>query len=224
MQLVADPAHPVALGVTLAADVAGPRQIRQHRVQAHAQLPFEPPGERVRTRLAVAGAAPPGRGLGRLRRRRGSDGLLPRFDGRAVAADVPDQAVVIGGCDQGLVQARWQGTGGEFGEGSGEGPRLRNFPGTAPAAQPTQPLVQGEPFDQQIRRRQLEDRLGDEGAGQGRPIRRWPSRRTVRIGQELLDAHELQNRHQFPVPFRQRADLFFKIWEEFRLDPPPCVE
>jgi hypothetical protein len=85
-------------------------------------------------------------------------------------------------------------------------------------------LVHLEPFDQQVRRRQLEDRLGDEGAGQGRPIRRRPSFRAVRIGQELLDAHELQNRHQFPVPFRQGADLFFKVRKEFGLDPPPCIE
>jgi hypothetical protein len=101
---------------------------------------------------------------------------------------------------------------------------LRDFPEMAPPAQPAQGLVHLEPFDQQVRRRQLEDRLGDEGAGQGRPIRRRPSFRAVRIGQELLDAHELQNRHQFPVPFRQGADLFFKVRKEFCLDPPPCIE
>ena len=47
----------MALGVALAADIAGPRQVRQHLRKAHRQLPFQP-ARLLRPRLSLAWPPP----------------------------------------------------------------------------------------------------------------------------------------------------------------------
>ena len=54
VQLVPDPGGGMALGVALGADIAGPRQVRQHLRKAHRQLPFQP-AWLLRLLLSLAG-------------------------------------------------------------------------------------------------------------------------------------------------------------------------
>ena len=72
----------MALGVALGADIAGPRQVRQHLRKAHRQLPFQP-ARLLRPRLSLAWPPPLAPPLRlrclRLRRR-----LLPRLDRRRI--------------------------------------------------------------------------------------------------------------------------------------------
>ena len=60
----------MALGVTLGADIAGPRQVREHLRHGHGQLAFQP-ARCLRPLLSLAGPPPlaPPLGLRRLRLR-----------------------------------------------------------------------------------------------------------------------------------------------------------
>ena len=57
VQLVPDPGGGMALGVALGADIAGPRQVRQHLRKVHRQLPFQP-AWLLRLLLSLAGPPP----------------------------------------------------------------------------------------------------------------------------------------------------------------------
>ena len=78
----------MALGVALAADIAGPRQLCQHLRKAHRQLPFQP-AWLLRLLLSLAG--PPPLAPLRLRCLRLRRRLLPRLDRRRIPRDVLHQ-------------------------------------------------------------------------------------------------------------------------------------
>ena len=81
----------MALGVALAADIAGPRQVCQHLRKAHRQLPFQP-ARLLRPRLSLAW--PPPLATLRLRCLRLRRRLLPRLDRRRIPRDVLDKMAI----------------------------------------------------------------------------------------------------------------------------------
>ena len=109
------------LALRLAADIAGPRQVRQHLRQAHRQLPFQP-AWLLRPRLSLAGPPPLAPPLRlrclRLRRR-----LLPRLDRRRIPRDVLHQMAIHRPRNQRLMQTAGQTALGKL----GKGPRKRRL-------------------------------------------------------------------------------------------------
>ena len=101
VQLVPDPGGGMALGVALAADIAGPRQVCQHLRKAHRQLPFQPP-RLLRPRLSLAW--PPPLAPLRLRCLRLRRRLLPRLDRRRIPRDVLDKMAIHRPRNQRLMQ------------------------------------------------------------------------------------------------------------------------
>ena len=124
----------MALGVALAADIAGPRQVCQHLRKAHRQLPFQP-ARLLRPRLSLAW--PPPLAPLRLRRR-----LLPRLDRRRIPRDVLDKMAIYRPRNQRLMQTAGQTALGKLGKGPRKRRLARKPAGTAPAAQPAKPALQ----------------------------------------------------------------------------------
>ena len=129
-----DPQAWLADGVALGADIAGPRQVRQHLRKAHRQLPFQP-AWLLRLLLSLAGppplAPPPRLRCLRLRRR-----LLPRFNRRRIPRDVLHQMAIHRPRNQRLMQTAGQTALGKLGKGPRKRRLARKPAGTAPAAQP----------------------------------------------------------------------------------------
>ena len=100
-------------GVALGADIAGPRQVRQHLRKAHRQLPFQP-AWLLRLLLSLAGPPPLAPPLRlrclRLRRR-----LLPRFNRRRIPRDVLHQMAIHRPRNQRLMQTAGQTALGKLG-------------------------------------------------------------------------------------------------------------
>src|SRR5208282_6248669 len=76
VQLIADPGLLVSLGIALDPDIAVPRQLGQHRGQAHAPLAFDPAWRLCRTNLCLAWTATLAFGLLARRRAVRFSGLL----------------------------------------------------------------------------------------------------------------------------------------------------
>src|SRR5664279_4973141 len=100
---------------------------------------------------------------------------------------MPDQAIRLGFFDQRVMQPRWQGAGGELGEGARERGFARHLACALPAAQAAQCLVGTQDVDQQGRGWQVEYRLGDEAARQGRALSGRTADKSVPAWQEGLD-------------------------------------
>src|SRR5450631_3161726 len=132
VQLIAGPAFLVPLGIPLGADIAVTGQFRQHRGQAHAELAFDPARRFGGSDISLAWAAALAFGLFDRRGPVRFRWLLARFDRRAVAGDMPDQAIRMGLPDQRFVQPGWQGAGRK----GGEGPRKRSLAGHLTRALP----------------------------------------------------------------------------------------
>src|SRR5580693_5140668 len=81
-----------------------------------------------------------------------------------------DQAIRVSFLDQCVMQPRWQGAVGEFREGARERGFAWYFAGALPTAQAAQCLVGRSHGDQQAGGWQVEDRLGNEAAGQSRAL------------------------------------------------------
>ena len=152
VQLVADPGVLVALAVLLRADIAGGRQVVQHRRQVHGRLPFETCQD---LRLFFALLRPPPLALGRRGRLLLRGRLLTGLDGRRVAGEVAHQPVVVRLPDQRFVHALGQLRGGELGEGAREDRLARHLAPPLPAADPPQHHIGVQPVQQHARRRQV---------------------------------------------------------------------
>ena len=101
------------LAFALAADIAGPRQVRQHLRKAHRQLPFQP-AWLLRPRLSLAG--PPPLAPLRLRCLRLRRRLLPRLDRRRIPRDVLDKMAIHRPRNQRLMQTARQTALGKLGK------------------------------------------------------------------------------------------------------------
>ena len=123
----------MALGVALGADIAGPRQVRQHLRKAHRQLPFQP-ARLLRPRLSLAW--PPPLAPLRLRCLRLRRRLLPRLNRRRIPRDVLHQMAIHRPRNQRLMQTVGQTALGKLGKGPRKRRLARKPAGTAPAAQP----------------------------------------------------------------------------------------
>ena len=84
-----------------------------------------------------------------------------------------------------------------------------------------QRLVGLKALDQGARRRNVEHRLGDEGAGQGRPILDRPTGQAMEMGKEALDPRKLKHGDEAPVPLAERPELLLKPREKIRLNAMP---
>lgn len=247
VQLVAVPAHLVALGVALGAAIAGGGNLRDHLGQGLAALTLDRGflGGRADFTLAWSPALLLGpdrdsrsvrlcRGCrreqrqlgtarGRLGARRAARRAFARFDRRAIAAEVPDQSIPQVGADQCFMHALGQLGGRKLGKGSREGRLGRQLAVQREATDASQRPVDRQPFDQSDRRRQPEHRLGDEsirqpGALDGRTPQPAPGR-----SDEFLDPHPLQNMDD---PFELRCQcphLDLELRQQFILDHAPAL-
>ena len=213
VQLVPDPGGGMALGVALGADIAGPRQVRQHLRKAHRQLPFQP-ARLLRPLLSLARPPP----LARLRLR-----LLPRLDRRRIPRDVLHQMAIHRPSNQRLVQTARKTARGKLGKGPRKGRLARKPTGAAPAAQPAEPAVNLKTLDQRSRRRNVEQRLGDEGTRQRRTVLLRPPYLAAELLKKGLDTHQLQNRDEELVALSHRAELALKPREELWLKGAPII-
>ena len=169
----------MALGVALAADIAGPRQVCQHLRKAHRQLPFQT-ARLLRSRLSLAW--PPPLAPLRLRCLRLRPRLLPRFDRRRIPRDVLHQMAIHRPRNQRLMQTARKTALGKLGKGPRKGRLARKPAATAPAAQPAEPTVDLETLDQRPRRRNVEHGLRDEGARQCRAVLLRPPYLAAEVG------------------------------------------
>ena len=125
------------------ADIAGPRQVRQHLRKAHRQLPFQP-ARLLRPRrspLRLLPTASQALRSGRPRLRRFGfaafgfgAGLLPRLDRRRIPRDVLHQMAIHRPRNQRLMQTAGQTALGKLGKGPRKRRLARKPAGTAPAA------------------------------------------------------------------------------------------
>ena len=211
VQLVADPGGLVALAVLLRADIAGGRQIVQHRRQVHGRLPFETCQDLW---PFFALLRPPALALGRRGRLLLRGRLLTGLDGRRVAREVAHQPVVVRLPDQRFVHALGQLRVGELGKGAREDRLARHLELPLPAAEPAQGHIGGQPVQQCARRRQVVDRLGHEGprqvAGPKEQGRRDADREVywhgVQAGRVALKERQLQVDKPRLRKKRRRAD------------------
>ena len=212
VQLVPDPGGGMALGVALGADIAGPRQVRQHLRKAHRQLPFQP-AWLLRPLLSLAWPPPLAPPLRlrclRLRRR-----LLPRLDRRRIPRDVLHQMAIHRPRNQRLMQTAGQTALGKLGKGPRKRRLARKPAGTAPAAQPAKPAVNLKTLDQAARRRNVEHRLGYEGARQRGTVLLRPPYLAAEVGQKSLDPYQFQNRDEQLVALAHRAKLALEPREQ----------
>ena len=208
VQLVADPGGLVALAVLLRADIAGGRQVVQHRRQVHGRLPFETCQDLW---PFFALLRPPALALGRRGRLLLRGRLLTGLDGRRVAREVAHQPVVVRLPDQRFVHALGQLRVGELGKGAREDRLARHLELPLPAAEPAQGHIGGQPVQQCARRRQVVDRLGHEGPRHRRAVLGRPPRRPEVPGNQALDTDDLQGLHQLL--------LFFGQWTQRLLQP-----
>src|ERR1039458_10506175 len=95
LQLLADPGLLVSLGVALHTNIAMLWELVEHLCQCHAQLTLDPTGRLDGTDLVLAGTAPRALGFRGRRRLVWLHRFLAHLDRRAVARDVPDQAVRV---------------------------------------------------------------------------------------------------------------------------------
>src|SRR3984893_9688598 len=124
MQLVADPADGMALGVALGSDRAMRRQVGQHLGTAHGGLAFDPARLLLLDHFSLF--RPAALALRWLRRRR-LHRLFAGLDRGRIAREVADQAILIAALDQRLVQAARQGAARKFGESAREGRLARKL-------------------------------------------------------------------------------------------------
>jgi len=94
---------------------------------------------------------------------------------------------------------------------------------TWPTAQPAQGLVRTNTLDQHLGRRQLENRLGHEGASQRRPVRRRASRKPRPMTDEGLQPDCLDHRDELPVALAKRPKFLFEPGEKMALNSVPVV-
>jgi len=203
----------MALGVALGADIAGPRQVRQHLRQGHRQLPFKPA---CLLRPLLSFARPFQFALLRLRRLRLR--LLPRLDRRLISRDMPHQMTIIHGpSNQLLVQTARKTASGILGKGLRKRSLARKSAGAAPAAKPPEPSVKLGALDRHPRRRNIEHGLGDEGTYQRRADLLRPPCLTAKVGRKTLDPQQLQNRDEELFALARRAELALEPREQLQL-------
>ena len=210
----------MALRVALGADIAGPRQVRQHLRQGHRQLPFQP-ARLLRPLLSLARSSP----LAPLRLRplplrlR----LLPRLDRRRIPRDVLHQMTIHRPSDQRLMQTARKTALRKLGKGPRKRRLAREPAATAPAAQPPEPAINFKTLDQRSRRRNVEHGLGDEGARQRRAVLLRTPDLAAEIGKKGLDPHQLQDRNEELVALPHRSELALKPREQLLLKGVPVI-
>ena len=218
VQLVADPGVLVALAVLLRADIAGGRQIVEHRLQGHGRLPVEA-FDGLRPFFALL--RPPPLALGRRGRLLLRGRLLTGLDGRRVAGEVAHQPVVVRLPDQRFVHALGQLRVGELGEGAREDRLARHLAPPLPAADPPQHHIGVQPVQQHARRRQVVDRLGHEGPRHRRAVLGRTPRHPAVPGNQVLDTDDLQGLHQLLLFPGQWPQHVFQLWKQRMLDRLP---
>ena len=194
-QLVADPGGLEALAVGLAADVAGARQVGQHRAHAHALHLALDAGQYRRANLALArtpSLARRWRDDGRL----GGDGFLACLNLGGVARDVADQLIAQLGLDQGRMRFADQALFGQLGKGTRKQPCAGQLAPPIKTAQSTQASIHVQALDQGDRGRQAQHRLGHERTGQRRPFACRASHPAATGRHETLDLHHLPDAQQ----------------------------
>src|SRR3954447_16009622 len=135
---------------------------------------------------------------------------------------MPDQAIRVSFLDQRVMQPRWQGAVGECREGARERGFAWHFAGALPAARAAQGLVGRQHVDQQAGGWQVERRLGNEAAGQGRALGGRTPDKPVPAWQERLDPSQAEHADEVPMTRRQRTvHRIVKPGQKFSLNMEP---
>ena len=134
---------------------------------------------------------------------------------------MPDELIGIYIADQRFVHAFRQLDLGELSEGSGKGCLAGDVRPAVPAAKTAHIHVSHKAIDQVSRRRDIPDRLGDEGSGKCLPILLWPSGAAGAAEIERLDRHHVEGGDEDFVSLCEDAGLFFEHRKQFILKPVP---
>jgi len=139
------------------------------------------------------------------------------FDRGRIAREMTDQPIGVGPPDQGLVHPRGQFALGEFGEGARERRFAGNLGRTRPTTKTPKRLVGLDALYQRPRGRQVENRLGDEGSGQGGPLGQRASGKPMPVREESLEPRHIHDRDQRLVRLGQETHRFLEKREKFSL-------
>jgi hypothetical protein len=135
-----------------------------------------------------------------------------------VSRDHADDATAERALDQRRMHFAGQIAQREFGEGSGK----RGFGGDLGAALPTEDATQGlvdrEALDQGGGGGYAQDRLGDEGPGEGAAVFGRPTRASGRFGHEGLEADHVERGDEAAERFGQGINLLAKPSKQRALD------
>ena len=176
MQLVADPGFPEPLAVAFDTDITLGWQSGAHLVERLRALLLDA-GQRLGWQCFML-ARTPTLALGRRRRRvirRAAAGFLAGFDLRGIARDMTDDVIVQMTADELLMHTFRQTLCGERGKGAREGCLAGNLGAALPAADASQCTIDLQTLDQGRRGGDGEHGLGDEAAGDGGAVIRWPA-------------------------------------------------
>jgi hypothetical protein len=149
--------------------------------------------------------------------------MLARFDGGAVAANVPDQFAAKMFLDQRLMHPLRQPSCGKLVEGTREGGFGRELLAQRETADAPQGTVDHQAFDQSPRRGHPKHGLGHKSVGQPRTFVRRTPLSTPRRMNEFFDAHPLQMVDHLLQFRRQRANVVAQFGQQVVLYHVPAL-
>ncbi len=230
MQLVAVPAHFIALRIALGATIAARRHVRQHLRQCLLALALKRRQPGWRTDFSPRRAAP--LLSGPCRRGRGFTGgfgvlasgrTFARMDRRAVTTQMADQLTAKVRLDQGFMRPFGQSARGEFGKGARERRFGRDLFAQRKSADAPQGTINRQALNQAPRRVQPENRLGDKGIGQPGAFAGRTSDTAPRRGHEFLNPYPFE-RMNHPLKFGcQGAHVVAQFRKQFMLNDVPAL-
>src|SRR5215469_9332915 len=224
MQLVADPRTGEALGVALEADIAGGRQFSAHFGDRLGALALQPGGRLGGRRFTLA--RPPAARLGRRWRRLVrwlAPWLLARLDLGGIARQMAKEVFSQTMTDQLLMHPLGQGLIGELPEYTRELGFARKLVAALPAADVAERAVGLKTLDQRDSGWDVELRLADKGARDGRAIFRRAARPAVWGGDVGFQTQSVEDDDQLLELGRERINFLGDVREQPELPSDPAT-